>query len=223
LDRNFEAAEIGATKFVVKCYQWGGGGDSQMSSFEFFFGFYALILGLSVVEVVNGFARTLRVRSRIKLGYCTPLLALLILLDLIQFWGDTWASQQDIEISSAVLAVALASAAIYYFAATLVFPDRLEDWEVFDTYYDQQKRSIFVAIITANILGYFVLPFVAGQLDLTQLSLSSVFMAALPSISLLLPVVLICVLRDRRVNGALLGFLCLLYLGDLVLSAVAAQ
>lgn len=194
-----------------------------MTSFEFFFGFYALILGLSVVEVVNGFARVMRARSRIKLGFCTPLLALLILLDLIQFWNDTWTRGQDIEISPAVLAAALASASIYYLAASLVFPDRLEDWDEFDTYYDQQKRSVFGAIIAANILGYLILPLVAGQLDLTRMSVASVFMGALSFSLLLLPIVLIWVFRDRRINGALLGFMCLLYLIDIIASAIAAR
>lgn len=194
-----------------------------MSPFEFFFGFYALILGLSVVEVVNGFARTMRARSRVKLGYCTPLLALLILMDLIQFWNDTWTSRQDIEISPAVLAAALASAAIYYLAASLVFPDRLEDWGEFDTYYDEHKRPVFAAIITANILGYVVLPLAAGQLDLSGLSLSSFITSAVPFSIILLPIALIFVLRDRRINGALLGLLCLFYLADIIASAIAAQ
>ena len=47
-----------------------------MSAFEFFFGFYGLILGLSVVEVVTGFSKVLKQRRRIRIGYLTPMLAL---------------------------------------------------------------------------------------------------------------------------------------------------
>ncbi len=60
-----------------------------MSAFEFFFSFYGLILGLAVVEVLTGFSRAMRARTRIRLGIVTPLLALFILLDLISFWSGS--------------------------------------------------------------------------------------------------------------------------------------
>ncbi|MDG2522572.1 hypothetical protein P7B02_13565 [Caulobacter segnis] len=89
-----------------------------------------------MVEVVSGFAKLLRARSQIRLGYCTPLLALFILLDLIQFWTDTWNGYQNVPVNAAVLTVALAIAAIYYLAASLIFPDHPEEWETMDAYYD---------------------------------------------------------------------------------------
>ena len=49
-----------------------------MSAFEFFFSFYGLLLGLSVAELVGGFARVRHERHRVRFGWVTPLLALFV-------------------------------------------------------------------------------------------------------------------------------------------------
>ncbi len=191
-----------------------------MSAFEFFFGFYSLILGLAVVEVVSGIARTLRARRRIRMGFCTPLLALFVLLDLIQFWSDTWTRHQDIRINAAVLTVALAVAAIYYLAASLVFPDRFEDWESVDAYYDSHKHLVFACSITASLLSVLALPLIAGQPEVAARVVSPGNLLFL--VALLTPMAAICIVRNRRLNAVLLGLLCLFYLGATFAEAIAA-
>ena len=59
-------------------------------SFEFFFSFYGLLLGLSAVEVAKGLANALGVRERIRIGWLTPLLAAFVLLDITSFWLFAW-------------------------------------------------------------------------------------------------------------------------------------
>jgi hypothetical protein len=181
-----------------------------VSAFEFFFGFYSLILGLSVVEVLNGFARTLRARRKLRLGYCTPLLALFVLLDLIQFWSDTWNRDQGIPVNAGVLTVALAIAAVYYLAASLIFPDRLEEWESLDDYYDGHKRQVILASLTANLLSVFALPLIARQHDQVSEVLSPSFLIFM--VCWTAPMAAICFVKDRRINGVLLGLLCAVYL-----------
>lgn len=68
-----------------------------MSGFEFFFGFFGLILSLSVVEVITGLGKVLRRREAIRLGWVTPLLALFVLLDVASFWSVSWTRMQDVE------------------------------------------------------------------------------------------------------------------------------
>ena len=51
-----------------------------MSAFEFFFSFYGLLLGLSVAELVGGFARVLHEKQRIRFGWLTPMLGIFVLL-----------------------------------------------------------------------------------------------------------------------------------------------
>lgn len=191
-----------------------------MSAFEFFFGFYGLILGLAVIEVVSGFARTLRARKKIRLGLCTPLLALFVLLDLIQFWGDTWTRHQDIPINAAILTVALAIAATYYMAASLVFPERLEEWESIDAFYDGHKHLVVIASLVANVLAVFVLPLIAGEPQVAGPYLSLTGLAFL--VAWITPMVAICLVRDRRINAALLALLCFVYLLGTFGPAIAA-
>lgn len=121
-----------------------------MSAFEFFFSFYGLILGLSVVEVITGFSRVFKARSRIAIGYVTPLLALVVLLDIASFWASAWNEFQGVPVSYGLLLVGMAVAATYYFAASQVFPDVLGDWESLDDFYARHKRYVIGGITFAN-------------------------------------------------------------------------
>lgn len=181
-----------------------------MSAFEFFFGFYSLILGLAVVEVVSGFSKALRSGGPVRLGYCTPLLALFILLDLVQFWNDTWFGYQNVGVNPAVLTVALGTASIYYLAASLIFPDRTEEWGDIDAYYDRHKRQVIGASIAANLTAGFVLPVIAGLKEEVQESYSFGFLIFV--IVWLTPLLGAMFMKNRRINGVLLGFSCTAYL-----------
>lgn len=124
-----------------------------MSAFEFFFSFFGLILGLSVAEVMTGFARVLKRRNRIKMGYVTPLLAGLLLLDLASFWSNTWNGMQHIEISLRLLIVGVVVAGTYFLAASLVFPDDLDEWPSLDAFYDTHKRWVIGGVWLANMVS----------------------------------------------------------------------
>ncbi|MGV3578484.1 hypothetical protein [Brevundimonas sp.] len=93
-----------------------------MSAFEFFFILYGLVLGLSVVEVVSGFARLAHDRRGVKVGWLTPLLAILMLLDLASFWVSAYGRLQDYELTYSVLVIALTISALYYVAARAWLP-----------------------------------------------------------------------------------------------------
>ncbi|MCZ8369489.1 MAG: hypothetical protein O9293_05895 [Porphyrobacter sp.] len=74
-----------------------------MSDFEFVFVLYSLILGLSLVELLNGLGRTLEFKlarqkgdRAFSLGLLTPLLALFVILDLLSFWIFAWIVQDHV-------------------------------------------------------------------------------------------------------------------------------
>lgn len=189
-----------------------------MSAFEFFFGFYALILGLAVVEIVSGLSRAFRARRVTALGLCTPLLGLYLLLDLVQYWVDTWTRHQDPHINAGVLTVALAIAGLYYLAASLVFPDHAEAIEASDAHYDAQKRTVILLSFTANVLSLTALPLLAGQPEVLQAAFSLrglIFLAVWVA-----PLALLWVIRNRKVNAALLAYQCLLYLALTLAEAI---
>src|SRR5688572_6495964 len=101
-----------------------------MTPFEFVFGLFALVLGLALTEVLGGFVRVLKARSvradeelPIRIGWQTPLLGLVVALDLISFWLGAWEDREGIPIDFAPLVFCALIAGIYYAAASLVFPD----------------------------------------------------------------------------------------------------
>jgi hypothetical protein len=59
-----------------------------LDRFSFFFGFYGLILGLAVTELLSGFAEFARRRRLRDLELQTALLALLVFVDICATWID---------------------------------------------------------------------------------------------------------------------------------------
>lgn len=181
-----------------------------MSGFEFFFGFFGLILGLSVVEVITGLGRVLRRRERLRLGWVTPLLALLVLLDVASFWSVSWGRMQQVEPTYLLLMVGLIIAGIYYLAASLTFPDDLDAWPSLDEFYDRHKRWVIGGIWSAKTLSHTALLALVGGLEGLRafwLSVGTVFVALW-----LYPLMLaVCLVRNRTANAVMLALLCAFY------------
>lgn len=123
-----------------------------MSAFDFAFTLFGLLLGLSLAELFGGFARTLRARRRVRIGWLTPLLALLMVIDLISFWIGAWNDRASITVTFPTLLFGAAIAGLYYMAAALVFPDDLHEWGDLDDYYFTQKLWVVLAIQLSNWL-----------------------------------------------------------------------
>ena len=123
-----------------------------MTSFEFAFSLFGLLLGLSVAEVMGGFARVLRARHKIRLGWLTPLLGVLLMVDLVTFWSNAWDMREAIPPSFEALLYGTAIAAIYYLSASLVFPVELEEWPDLDAYFLRHKGQVMAGVIAANLL-----------------------------------------------------------------------
>jgi hypothetical protein len=93
-----------------------------VSAFEFFFSFYGLLLGLSVAELVGGFARVLHEKQRIRFGWLTPMLALFVAIDIATFWNQAWVIFRGAPFNTFLLLVSLSIAATFYVAASVTFP-----------------------------------------------------------------------------------------------------
>jgi hypothetical protein len=123
-----------------------------LSAFEFFFSFYGLILGLSVAELLGGFARTVNRNPRPRFGLLTPLLAVFAAVDVTTFWYQAWIIFRPAPFNLALLMLGLLIAGLFYIAATLVFPrdeDRIED---LDTHFWRNKRTILLLLLSANVI-----------------------------------------------------------------------
>ena len=123
-----------------------------MDSFEFYFSFYGLLLGLSVAEVAGGCANAVGARKAVKLGWLTPLLAVFVLLDISSFWIQAWRVRHQAAITYPAIFVGLAVALAYYLAAALVFPRQLSEWTDLDDHYVAHKRHVLGGVLFANLV-----------------------------------------------------------------------
>ncbi len=117
-----------------------------MSQFEFIFALFGLLLGLSIIEVLGGFARAIEARLRpgsaLRIGWLTPLLGAFVLLDLLSFWAAAWVSRDVVSVSGESLMAVTAFASAYYLAARLVFPPDFDDAPDLDAHFFRIRRVV---------------------------------------------------------------------------------
>ena len=61
-----------------------------MDNFNLVFSLFGLLLGLALAEVFGGFGAALQERRKIRIGWLTPLLGLVVACDLTTFWSWAW-------------------------------------------------------------------------------------------------------------------------------------
>jgi hypothetical protein len=123
-----------------------------LTPFEFYLAFYGLLLGLSVAELASGFLNAIGARHNITFGWLTPLLAIFIFLDITSFWIYAWGIRESVSVNWGTMFGALVVALIYYLAAGLVFPRRIEEWPNLNEHYHRNKRYITGGILAANVI-----------------------------------------------------------------------
>jgi hypothetical protein len=177
-----------------------------MTSFQFYFSFFTLIIGLAVAAVARGFGTLWQSRQRTRVGYLTPLLALFLLLDMSRFWLALWARQEIASLGPVALASVLCVTLPYVFATTIMFPGDAAEWESLDAYYLAHSRPIFVALLASKLAAYgFDVLLFAWRPRLTDL----------PGVLLILaPFVLLIAFRSDRVHR--IGLALLVALSALV-------
>jgi len=174
-----------------------------MTNFEFTFSLFGLLLGLSLAELLGGFARSLQKRGRLKIGWLLPLLGLLILLDVASFWLVAWSVRDALPIAYFPMMVGLLICCLYYLVATLVFPHDLDEWPVLDDYYFAHRAQVIGGMILCNGLA------LAGVLLLGVNPLSSISLFSFPIF--LASATALMLVRDKRASLALLAFTVLQY------------
>jgi hypothetical protein len=123
-----------------------------VESFNFVFSLFALLLGLALAEVFGGFGAALQERHKLRIGWLTPLLGLVVACDLTSFWTWAWAGRGVVVASSLVLLCALAITGIYYLAARLVFPHDRKEWPDYDVYYFAHRHWVIGGVLLSNFL-----------------------------------------------------------------------
>jgi hypothetical protein len=165
-----------------------------MSAFEFLFSFYGLLLGLALTEVIAGFSRALNERGRRPIGWLTPLLAVVLTLDLMTFWASAWTDLRDVQFTARLLLFAGAAPMIYFFAAKQVFPDAGSDAPSLDDHFFAHRRWVIGGVVASNIISY--LPVLTEPGMVARLLGNFIYMA---------PLALAAVTRRRWLIGLILA------------------
>jgi hypothetical protein len=132
-----------------------------MSQFEFIFALFGLLLGLSIAEVLGGFARAIEARLKpetaVRIGWLTPMLGVFVLLDLLSFWMAAWVTRDLVAISGRSLMAVTCFAGAYYLAARLVFPREPEETPDFDAHFFRVRRIVLGAMFVLLVvqLGWY--------------------------------------------------------------------
>ncbi|MBC7985563.1 MAG: hypothetical protein H7X93_02680 [Sphingomonadaceae bacterium] len=175
-----------------------------MTGFEFVFSLFALLLGLSVAEVLGGFARAVQKRRKIRIGWLAPLLGLVVVLDVSSYWLVAWAIRDVIPIDYFPMMCGIVICGLYYLVASLVFPHDLDEWPELDAYYFEHKWQVVYGVLGCNALA------LGAVMTLGLNPLASLHSQIAVALFLASAIALVRV-ADKRWNIALLVFMALQY------------
>ncbi len=172
-----------------------------MTPFEFVFSLFGLLLGLSLTEVLGGFVRAVTAKAR-RLGWLTPMLGTIVMLDLTTFWSVAWVVRDRIPPTLLALVIGLIVSGIYYFAASLVFPREMDGAADLDDHYMARRREVLGAVIGSNLVVFIAL-YGLLRLPLTPDSFIAEAFA--------IPMAVAILSKSKRVNAAALAVTLLIY------------
>jgi hypothetical protein len=126
-----------------------------MNAFEFVFPLFGLLVGLSIAEMLSGLATALKSKRDIRVGWLTPLLGTLILINLTMFWQGSWQIRDAVTATSTSLLLVLVVGGTYFLAASMVFPSRGAQVDDLDEHFMDNRKVALLAIAACN-LAYFI-------------------------------------------------------------------
>ncbi|WP_340587711.1 hypothetical protein [Erythrobacter alti] len=187
-----------------------------MTEFEFIFVLYALLLGLSLVELLSGLGRALELEfardaegrdESFRIGWLTPLMAVFVMLDLMSFWMFAWTMRPLLSVTPLTLLGVMGFASAYYLAARLVFPGDPDRFHQLDTHYFRVSRTIFgilIALVGVQWAYLLSIPQIRDAiLTPVGVGLTALFVALMAAAM---------IFRNRRVQAVLLVALSVRYL-----------
>lgn len=126
-----------------------------MSAFELTFSLFGLLLGLSLAEVLGGFAKAVKRRGRHGIGLLTPMLSIFLLYDVSTFWITAYRLRDALPLHIASLVAGLVVTGLYYFAAVLVWPeDGDAGWDDLDQWGLAHKQQVLFSVFAANAVSF---------------------------------------------------------------------
>jgi hypothetical protein len=142
------------------------------------FNLVGLVLGLSLVSVLSGLARTVDARSVRPVGWLTPLLGAWVMLDVAAFWGIAWELRELLTNLWPSLLVGVVMSGIYYLAAALVFPDDPRMHPDLDEHYWRNKRWVIGLVLICDVAVFLVGEFLGRDRSMAVFIFNFIYFAA---------------------------------------------
>ncbi|MEQ1499407.1 MAG: hypothetical protein ABL914_12190 [Novosphingobium sp.] len=174
-----------------------------MDDLEFIFSLFGLLLGLALAEALAGLARALKSKHRVKIGWPTALLGLLVSSDVVTFWMFGWQLREGLKVSWPLMFAGFIVTGIYYVSAALIFPD--DEGEDFDAHFERVRRLVLGGVVLCNAALFAFTVSLIGVEPLVNLR------AAIISWSLFPVAITAALIKDRRIVIACLIWLITLY------------
>jgi hypothetical protein len=170
-----------------------------MTAFEFVFPLFGLLVGLSFAEMLAGLARALKDKQHVRVGWLTPLLGLVILVNLTMIWLGAWDMRDLAKPSSAGMLFILIVGGSYFLASSLVFPSSGAEVRDLDEHFMANRKLALLVIAGCNFLYLVRMGFKLGTGATAFWWVGNGGFIAL--------LVLAALARDRRIIFAILIFL----------------
>ena len=122
-----------------------------MNDFDLLFSLFSLLFGLAMAEILGDFGKVIDRRKRLKIGWLTPMLALLVLLDLASFWLSAFQDRTLLKANDVSVIGVMVFAGAYYLIATLVIPEDLDNRTELDGHYWENRRIVVGGIFVLNL------------------------------------------------------------------------
>ncbi len=147
-----------------------------MSGFEFIFTLFGLLLGLALAEGLGSLSNAIKARHKVRIGWATALLGILVSCDIVTFWMYGWTLRDHVPVTWPFLFGGFIVTAIYFVAASLIFPHHPEEWTNLDDHFDANRRLVLGGVLICNI-ALFALTIKLSALPLLGLPIMLAFYA----------------------------------------------
>lgn len=94
-----------------------------------------------------------------RLGWLSIVLAVFVMVDVASYWTNIWEMRERLTVGYDTVLTSLFVAALYYFAASMVFPSDMEAWPDLDEWFWRNKHRVLLLVFTASAItmtGVFV-------------------------------------------------------------------
>ncbi len=138
-----------------------------MDSFDYLFSFYGLLLGIAVANVAIGFADMWRDCGKIAVGYCPPLLGVIVMLGGMNVWLTMWHLRGAATVDAWQMLAATGVAMPYVFISRAMFPGAERETErSLEEHYLRHRRLILLVLVAppvASIVSKILLDRILGS------------------------------------------------------------